>query len=90
MENVNSVVNDSIQNPMPGFSSSFRLTYHEKKNKVRRPRLNETNIDPALIADRLDESSGTPALNRAQSVASYSRLIKNWDFDAASQSRISN
>lgn len=57
-------------NPVPGFGTSFGLTYYEKKHGVQRPRLNETNFDPDLSRAGIDDKS-------------FSRLAKNWAWDVS-------
>ena len=72
LETANHVVNDSVFNPTPGFTTSFNKTYFELKNAVERPRLNETNMDPEMF--KVEEES------KANDI-SYSRMITKWNFD---------
>ena len=67
------MINDSVVNPVAGFSTSFSLTYHELENGVERPRLNESSIDPDFFRDDGSSKGGNDC--------SYSAVIRNWDWE---------
>jgi len=77
MDNVNQLVNDTIPDSAHGYGTNFDLTFYERTNNVQRPRLNESNIDPGLLSLMDDDDDkGGRTHDR-----SYSRVIKNWDWD---------
>ena len=69
----NSIINESIWNPIGGFSTSFKRSFYERKFGVERPRLNETNIDPDLygLLAEPEEIDGEQSM---------SRVIKDWQW----------
>jgi hypothetical protein len=79
LENITHVIDESLVNPVPGHSTSFFVTFYERKMRVRRPRLNDSNVDPSLITTFMQMSKRNQALHAGAADQSYSRVIKNWD-----------
>ena len=63
-------INDSLMMPFNALGASFQQVYHEKVNKVARPRLNETNLDPDCYKD-------------GPGNITHSRMLRNWDWELA-------
>jgi len=66
----------SLKRTLINCNATFDLTYHERIHGVQRPRLNETNVDPRIIA-AVDDDIGR----------SFSRVLQNWDMGSNEVSR---
>ena len=56
--------------PFNGLGASFQQVHHERVNRVARPRLNETNLDPDCYKD-------------GPGNITQSRMLRNWDWELA-------
>ena len=78
LDNLSLLINESVMNAVPGFSTSFQLTHFERTNNVERPRLNETNMDPDVLKELGDE---TKNINQTYS------MLKHWDWELNTSAR---
>ena len=75
----------SLKRSLIDCNSTFDLTYHERVHGVQRPRLNETNVDPRIIACDDDDVGTLRGIDH-----SLSRVLHNWDLGSCNVSRDSD
>ena len=92
-ETASAFINDSVLYPLNGGASalSFDRTFHELSHGVVRPRLNESSMDPDLLAGLNDLETSQKQLYKNWGVleVSYSGAVEN-SFIAAQNTKESS